>query len=115
MKHFFGFALMLALFTAPAFASNNSQSVNIPSDVKVGSTQLLAGDYRVTWTGSGSDVQVTLAKDGKILVTAPARVVTEKSNHSGITTDSQGGVDVLRAIQLHNMSLVFAGTQATGQ
>jgi len=115
MKRFFGFALLLALFTAPAFASKNSQSVNIPSDVKVGSTQLLAGDYRVTWTGSGSDVQVILAKDGKTLVTVPARVVTEKSDHNGITTNSQGGVDLLQAIQLHKITLVFAGASASGQ
>jgi len=48
MKRFVGYALMLALSTAPAFAAKNAQSVNFAQDMKVGTTQLPAGSYKLT-------------------------------------------------------------------
>ena len=44
MKRFFGIALTLVLFAAPAFASKKPPTVTIPAAVQVGSTQLPAGD-----------------------------------------------------------------------
>src|ERR1700691_4215159 len=85
MKRFIGFAWLLVLFSVPAFAARNSQTVNLSENVKVGSTQIPAGNYKVTWTGSGSDAQVTLAQGGKTFVTAPAKVVEEKHNLTGFT------------------------------
>ena len=104
MKRFFGFALMLALVAAPAFASKKSESVNIPIPVLVGSTQLRAGDYKLTWTGAGSDVQATLAQNGKAVATFPAKVVEGKSN-PGLETRAKGGTEVLETIHLSNLSL----------
>ena len=77
MKRLFGYALMLALTAAPALAAKNSQSLNFASPVKVGTTEIPAGDVKVTWTGTGDNVQVTLAENGKTL-TIPAKVVDEK-------------------------------------
>jgi hypothetical protein len=57
MKRFFGIALTLVLFAAPAFASKKPPTVTIPAAVQVGSTQVPAGDYTLAWTGSGSNVQ----------------------------------------------------------
>ena len=115
MKRLFGFALILALFSVPALAGNKSQSVNVPAAVKVGSTELPAGDYKVTWTGSGSSVQVSLAQDKKTLVTVPAKAVEQKNNHTGVTTNNQGGVSVLQSIQLGSVSLVLEDAPTSGQ
>ena len=115
MKRFFGFALMLALFAAPAFAGNNKpQTVTIPETVQVGSTQVPAGDYKLTWTGTGSDVQATLAKYNKTIVTFSAKVVAGK-NLPGINTDAKSGVAVLESIQLSKLSLLLEGTTTSGQ
>jgi hypothetical protein len=115
MKRFFGFALLVVLSSVPAFAARNSQTVNLPETVKVGSTQIPAGDYKLTWTGSGSNGQVTLAHDGKTLVTVPAKVVEEKNNFSGVTTKTLDGVDVLESIELNNLDLVLEGAPTSGQ
>jgi hypothetical protein len=114
MKRFFGFALTLVLFAAPAFASKKPQTVTIPETVQVGSTQLPAGDYKLTRTGSGSNVQVTLTQNEKAVVTFSARAV-EGKNNPGVTTENQGGVVVLEAIQLNSVSLVLEGAPRSGQ
>jgi hypothetical protein len=114
MKRFFGFALILALFSIPALASK-SETVTLPGTVKVGSTQLPAGDYKASWTGTGSSVQVTLTRNGKTVVTVPAKLVEEKHNLNGVTTNTQGGVDFLQTIQLNHVSLVLENAPTTGQ
>jgi hypothetical protein len=114
MKRFFGYALLLALITAPAFAAKNSQSLTFSDPVIVGSTTLPAGDCKVTWTGTGNDVQVTLQDSGKT-VTVAARVIQEKHNQVGYLANKQGGVDQIQTINLRNFSLVLQGATTSGQ
>ena len=114
MKRLFGYALMLALAAAPALAAKNSQSVNFASPVKVGTTEIPAGDQKVTWTGTGDSVQVTIAGNGKTL-TIPAKLVEEKHNHKGYVVSRVGGVDQLETIQLSNVSLQLEGATASGR
>jgi hypothetical protein len=114
MKRLFGYALMLALATAPAFAAKNSQSVNFAQAVKVGSTEIPPGDCKVSWTGSGDSVQVTLAENGKS-VTIPAKLVEEKHAHKGYVVSRVDGSDQLESIQLSNVSLQLVATTASGQ
>ena len=106
MKRFLGIALALALLAAPAFAGKKSPTVTIPQTVQIGSTTIPAGDYKVTWTGSGPSVQVTLQQKEKTVATFSARAIAGK-NTAGVSTDKQGGVVVLQAIQLNDVSLVL--------
>lgn len=62
MKRFLGSTLVLALLSISALAASNSQTVILGHAVKVGATELPAGDYKVSWTGTGNSVQVTIAK-----------------------------------------------------
>jgi len=107
MKRLFGSILICTIFAVPAFAAKNSQTVTIPTTVQVGSTALPAGDYKVTWTGSGDSAQVTIAKKGVAPVTAAAKVVEHKNDHSGIATGTQNGKQVLQTILLKDVNLVF--------
>jgi len=61
----------------------------------------------VTWEGSGANVQVTLTRNKKVVVTLPAKLVEETNKNEGLGTDNQGGVDVLHAIYMRNMTLLF--------
>jgi len=116
MKRLIGFAMILALFSVPALAGDSkSQTVTIPEKVQVGSTQLPAGDYKVTWTGSGSSVQVSLAQNKKTVVTVQAKAVEKKNNHNGVITSNQGGVSVLQSIELSGTSLMLQDATSSGQ
>jgi hypothetical protein len=114
MKRLFGYALMLTLTAAPAFAAKNSQSVNFAQPVKVGSTEIPAGEVKVTWNGTGDNVQVTLAENGKTL-TIPAKLVEEKHDRKGYTVNREGGIDQLQTIQLSNVSLQLESATASGR
>jgi hypothetical protein len=114
MKRFFVSIMMVALLSAPAFAGKNSQTVAVTSTVKVGSTTLVPGDYNLTWTGSGPDVQVTFALGKKLIVTLPAKLAEERNKNDGeLDIDSNAGVSVLRAIRTRNMTLLFSDSTAS--
>jgi len=113
MKRSLGFAIMLTLLSAPAFAGRNSQTVNIPEPMKAGTTQLAAGDYNVTWTGTGSNIQVTFAQNRKVLATVPAQLVVESNKNEALDTKVQGTVETLESIRMKNMTLVFEGPSSS--
>jgi Family of unknown function (DUF5849) len=115
VKRFFGFAIMLASLSVPALAAKNSQTVAISDPVKVGSTQLPAGEYKVSWTGTGPNVQVTIAEKGGNSVTVPAKLVDAKNGHVALLTNSVGGARVLESIQLENLSLILSGASNSGE
>lgn len=115
MKRFFGFAILLASLSVPAFAAKNSQSISINDPVTVGATQLPAGNYTVSWTGTGSNAQVTIAQKGKASVTVPAKVVEAKNGHVALLTNTVNGSAVLETIQLNNLSLVLTGATSAGE
>ncbi|MBS1806422.1 MAG: hypothetical protein JST28_24010 [Acidobacteria bacterium] len=114
MKRLFGYALMLTLAIAPAMAAKNSQTISLGQNVKVGTTDIPAGNVKVSWTGTGDAVQVTLLASGKS-VTVPAKLVSEKNGHKGYVVNSKGGVDELETIQLNDVSLQLQGGTASGQ
>ena len=118
MKRLIYSAAILALISVPAFAAKNSSSVTLPQAVTVGSNQLPAGDYKVTWTGTGSNVQVTLIQKDKFgaqPTTVTANVVEATENHTSFAVDRQGNVNVLENLQFGKTKLVFAGPTANGQ
>lgn len=115
MKHHFAFAIMLASLSVPAFAAKNSQTVAITDAVKVGSTQLTPGSYKVSWTGAGPNVQVTIAERGGESITVPAKLVPSKNGRVALQTNSVGGANVLESIQLSDLSLVLAGASNAGE
>ena len=70
-------ALALILATA-AFAANNKGSLQLQEPVTVNGQQLPAGDYKVEWEGTGSNVELSILKNNKVVATAPARVLELK-------------------------------------
>lgn len=115
MKRFLVSALILGSLAVPAFAAKNSQSLTFSTPVTVGATQLAAGDYKVTWTGTGANVQVTIAQKGKASVSVAAKMVDAKNGHVGIITDAVNGATVLQTIELNNANLVLTGAAAQGE
>ena len=118
MKRLSYCALILALLSVPAFAAKNSQTVNFPDSVKVGTSQLPAGDYKITWDGTGSNVQITLQQKGvqhPVTATVAAKVEDQKNKTSGFTMKTKDGVNTVETLQFTRYNVVFEGTPASGQ
>ena len=107
MKRILGFVLLLALFCLPSLAAKDSQTVLLPSPVRVGDVQLPQGHCDVTWTEpSGSQVQLTLKSSDNKTVTIPARVVQEKGK-VGVSTFVKDGVTYLQELQTKDAKFVI--------
>ncbi len=77
MKKFFCavvvFTLMLSL---TAFASEGKGKVKFSDSVQVAGKQLDRGDYKLVWSGNGSEAQVTFtSSDKKSTFTTVAKIV----------------------------------------
>ncbi len=69
-----GLALLLA---TGAFAANNANkgSLNVFDPVTVNGHQLATGEYKLTWAGTGPNVELMILSQGKVVATVPARLV----------------------------------------
>ncbi len=93
------FSLLLA---ASAIAGNtNKGTLQVYETVTVGGKQLPAGRYQVEWTGSGSDVELSVSHGKETVAKVPAQILPlEKAEaDSGYSTDTdQAGNKALTAI-----------------
>ena len=105
---------MLALVSAPAFAANNSENINIGHPVTIGTTQLPAARYKVTWTETGSNAQVTLTH-GNTVVTIPAKIVEQKHDINSVRTADKDGTSILLGIDLSKVTVEFTPSPSSGQ
>src|SRR5262245_8592335 len=65
-----------ALLASSAFAAaGHKGSIQLSDPIQVNGKSLPAGSYTVTWSGDGPAVNVSFARGGKVLATAPASVV----------------------------------------
>ena len=92
-------------------ADTGSGTVSLDSAVKVGSTNVPAGSYKVTWTGNGDNAQVTL-KQGTYSVTTPAQVVDAKHSQNAFATKTENGARVLTEIQFKDKTLLLHDSTA---
>jgi 2-methylaconitate cis-trans-isomerase PrpF len=84
----------LALVGAALAADTIKGTFQISAPTSVNGTMLPAGEYLARWSGSGPDVELTIARDGKTLVTVPATLVASDRKASAsaaeIRSDSSG-------------------------
>ena len=112
-KRVLGFTLILAFlpFAANA-ASQNSAHVVLNSNVTVGTTELPKGTYKVVWTGTEPNVQVTFT-NGDWTKTVPAHIVEGRNNIEAETTEVKDNKTFLTGLEFRNATLQFGeGTHA---
>jgi len=88
-------ASLALLLAGSAFAANaHKDTFQVSAPVRVGSTQLPAGEYEARWEGSGPTVQLNIIKGKKVLATVPAQVVdlgqTTRDTEAEIKNGSTG-------------------------
>ena len=69
-------ALALLVATS-AFAANkqNKGSLDLDRPATVGGHQLAPGAYKLSWDGTGSNVDLMISSHGKLLATVPAHLI----------------------------------------
>ena len=117
MKNIASLLMLTAAISLSAFAADSgSGRIHLDNAVKVGSTELPAGDYKVSWNGSGDNAQVVL-KQGKTTATAAAQVVDVRRNAEAVGTKTENGTRVLTEIQFKDKTLKLqdSNSQSVGQ
>ena|SRR5271165_3528882 len=99
------FILAFLPFAANA-ASQNSAHVVLDSNVTVGTTELPKGNYKIVWTGTDPNVQVTFT-NGNWTKTVPAHIVEGRNNIEAELTDEKDNKTFLTGLELHNATLQF--------
>ena len=88
-----GFVVLALMLASSAFAANNG-SFSVRDSISVNGTQLQPGDYKVAWSGNGSNVEVNIMKGNKVVATTPAHMVdlnsASRDNASVLNTNADG-------------------------
>jgi len=85
-----GLAFLLA---SSAFAATKA-SLSVSDPVTVNGTILKAGDYKLTWDGTGPDVEVSIMQGKNLVTKVQAKLVdlnTPAANNSALVTRSSDG------------------------
>jgi hypothetical protein len=88
-----GLALLLA---TSAFAANNVNkgSFEVFEPITVSGHQLVPGQYKLTWDGTGSNVELMILSHGKLVATVPAQLLDlsqgERDNATVSRTNDDG-------------------------
>jgi hypothetical protein len=92
----------------------NEGKFSLTEPAQIGSTQLKAGDYKVTWEGTGADVQVKILQGKNVVATSSAKLVDKSLGTDAVTLGSaSGGVKTVEEIDFSNrkQALVFASAE----
>jgi len=95
----FGTALLLA--SGVLAGETNKTNISLADKVTVEGKTLEPGTYKVEWTGSGTNVQVTVSKGNKQVASFPAQLTEQPSTNSASaysTTAAADGSKSLTAI-----------------
>jgi hypothetical protein len=109
--------LTFALSLTVVAANNPSGSMNLITAGKVNGTNLNAGEYKLTWTGQGNNVQVNIIGKG-VKLTAPATIVNNDKNalHDAVVKSSDGSIqEVVFGGKKTVLKFTGAGEASTGK
>jgi hypothetical protein len=89
------------LLTTSVFAASKG-SLQLMDSITVNGQSLKPGDYNLKWDGTGANVQLSILKGSKVVVTTPAQVVSLPSspnNNSAVLKSNPDGSRVLSEIR----------------
>ena len=105
--------IALVLLSVSAWAGDKMKAnIQIDETVHVGSTQLAPGTYKMTWTESGSNAEVTFSQGKKVIATVPAHVTQVHSGFHGPVVHTDSRTNALIEVELPEVSLSFTSENA---
>lgn len=95
----------LVLMLAVAAFAGNIGTLRLNSDSTIGGTKIAAGEYKVTIDGTGPDVKVIFAQDGKVKATVNGKMATDEtaSQYSSVVTTKKGDSVAVTELRLAKM------------
>jgi len=94
-----GLALLVA---TSAFAANkpNKASIELDQPTTIRGHQLAPGEYKLTWDGTGSNIELMILSYGKLVATVPAHLIElsrpEPANAYEVRTNDDGSESVTK-------------------
>ena len=110
MKRLAALALVLSAAGLAAAEPTKSVRLKVLDDTSVNGKPVTAGDYKISWTESNSEAQVTFAKDGKVVAEAHAKIEERSaaSENDAIVSGKDGsGASALLEIRLKGKKSVL--------
>jgi hypothetical protein len=109
-------AALVVMVPLSAFARpKNERKVTITDTVQVGTTQLKAGIYKVEWSGTGPQLNVSFLKNNKTIATAQGKMLekNEKATRDTVVLKTMGNTKRLEEIDFggRKNALVFSSDQ----
>ena len=104
---------VLLLFSLSEWASDKmSANIHIYHTVHIGSTELAPGEYKMTWTQSESNAEVTISQGKRVIATVPARVAQVRSGYRGPALRTDPVSNTLTGVDLPKVSISFQSENA---
>ena len=105
--------IALVLLSVSAWASDKMKAnIQIYETVHLGSSRLAPGEYKMTWTETGTNAEVTFSQGKQVIATVPARVTQERSGYDGPVLHTDTVTNALTAVALPKMSFSFSNDSA---
>ena len=110
----FGLVTFAVLFfSLSGWASDKMRAnIQIYQTVHIGSTELAPGKYKMTWTQSGSNAEVTIWQDKKVIATVPARLAQVRSGYRSPVLHTDSVSNTLTGVDLPKVSLSLGSENA---
>jgi len=101
-------AAALVLLSVTGWASDKMKAkIQIDQSVFVGATQLTPGEYKMSWTESGPNAEVTFSQGNKVIATVPAQVAQVRSGYPGPALHTDIASHALTEVELPKVSFSF--------
>jgi len=108
-----GLTLLLA---SGAFAATKA-NLQLADAVTVNGTQLKAGDYKLTWEGSGPNVELSITQGNNVVAKVPAHLVELQKaapQSAAITQKNNSGPNSLTAVRFQGKKIALELGEASG-
>ena len=105
--------VVLVLLSVSAWAGDKMKAnIQINQTLHVGSKQLDPGAYKMTWTESGSNAEVTFSQGKKVIAVVPAQATQERSGFRSPALRINDVSNTLVGVDLPEVSLSFNSENA---
>ncbi len=111
--------LSLALLLSTSLFAASSGSLHLSQSVQLNGTEIKPGDYKVTWEGTGSDVNVSILQGRNVVAKAPAQMKdlgSKFGSDAAVVAKHDGGTSTLTGLRFGGKSVAieFADQAAAG-